>query len=62
MSRGQWSHGQLYTSLIFTTNGVGDKEVNHPKRLYNVDDMTNRAGQVTDYVDLDVRTNDIHKE
>jgi hypothetical protein len=33
-----------------------------PKRLYNVDNTMNRAGQVTHYVDLDVHTNNIHKE
>jgi hypothetical protein len=42
--------------------GLGTRKLTNPKRLYNVDDTTNRAGQVTDYVDLDVRTNSIHKE
>src|SRR5580693_9225583 len=42
--------------------GLGTRKLANPKRLYNVDDTTNRAGQVTDYVDLDVRTNNIHKE
>jgi hypothetical protein len=42
--------------------GLGTRKLTNPKRLYNVDDTTNRAGQVTDYVDLDVRTNNIHKE
>jgi hypothetical protein len=42
--------------------GLGTRKLATPKRLYNVDNTTNRAGQVTDYVDLDVRTNDIHKE
>jgi hypothetical protein len=41
---------------------LGTRKLTNPKRLYNVDDTTNRAGQVTDYVDLDVRTNNIHKE
>jgi hypothetical protein len=42
--------------------GLGTRKLATPKRLYNVDDTTNQAGQVTDYVDLNVRTNDIHKE
>jgi hypothetical protein len=42
--------------------GLGMRKLTTPKRLYNVDDTTNRAGQVTDYVDLDVHTNNIHKE
>jgi hypothetical protein len=42
--------------------GLGTRKLTNPKRLYNVDDTTNRAGQVMDYVDLDVRTNNIHKE
>jgi hypothetical protein len=42
--------------------GLGTRKLTNPKRLYNVDNTTNRAGQVTDYVDLDVRTNNIHKE
>jgi hypothetical protein len=42
--------------------GLETRKLTTPKRLYNVDDTTNRAGQVTDYVDLDVRTNNIHKE
>jgi hypothetical protein len=42
--------------------GLGTRKLTTPKHLYNVDDTTNRAGQVTDYVDLDVRTNNIHKE
>jgi hypothetical protein len=62
MSRGQWSHGQLHTSPIPTMDGVRNKETRHPKQLYNIDDTTNRAGQVTHYVDLNVHTNNIHKE
>jgi hypothetical protein len=42
--------------------GLGTRKLTTPKRLYNVDDTTNRMGQVTHYVDLDVRTNNIHKE
>jgi hypothetical protein len=42
--------------------GLGTRKLTTPKRLYNINDTTNRAGQVTDYVDLDVRTNNIHKE
>jgi hypothetical protein len=42
--------------------GLGTRKLITPKRLYNVDDTTNQVGQVTHYVDLDVRTNNIHKE
>jgi hypothetical protein len=41
---------------------LGTRKLATPKHLYNVDNTTNRAGQVTDYVDLNVRTNNIHKE
>ena len=42
--------------------GLGTKELATPKRLFNVDDMTNRAGMITHYIDLDIYTNGIHKE
>jgi hypothetical protein len=31
MSRGQWSHGQLHTSTVLMTNGVGDEEIGYPQ-------------------------------
>jgi hypothetical protein len=42
--------------------GLGMRKLATPKRLYNVNDTTNRVGQVTHYVDLNVRTNNILKE
>jgi hypothetical protein len=42
--------------------GLGTRKLAIPKQLYNVDNTTNRVGQVTHYVDLDIRTNNIHKE
>ena len=42
--------------------GLGTRELATPKRLFNVDDTTNRAGMITHYIDLDVYTNGIHKE
>jgi hypothetical protein len=42
--------------------GLGTRKLTTPKQLYNVDDTTNPVGQVTHYVDLNVCTNNIHKE
>jgi hypothetical protein len=42
--------------------GLGTRKLATPKQLYNIDDTTNQAGQVTHYVDLNVHTNNIHKE
>jgi hypothetical protein len=42
--------------------GLGTRKLATPKRLYNIDDTTNDTGQVTHYMDLDVCTNNIHKE
>jgi len=35
---------------------LGMRELPHPKKLYNIDDTTNKAGNVTHYVDLVVET------
>ena len=42
--------------------GLGTRRLPTPKKLYNVDDTTNKEGMITHYVDLDVYTNGIHKE
>ena len=42
--------------------GLGTKELATPKKLFNVNDTTNRAGMITHYIDLDIYTNGIHKE
>ena len=41
---------------------LGTKKLEQPKWLFNVDDTENKSGNVTHYVDLDVRTNNIHKQ
>ena len=42
--------------------GLGTRRLPTPKKLYNVDNTTNKEGMITHYVDLDVYTNKIHKE
>ena len=42
--------------------GLGTHCLPTPKKLYNVDDTTNKEGMITHYMDLDVYTNKIHKE
>ena len=42
--------------------GPGTRRLPTPKKLYNVDDTTNKEGMIMHYVDLDVYTNGIHKE
>ena len=42
--------------------GLGTQQLPTPKKLYNMDDTTNKEGMITHYVDLDVYTNKIHKE
>ena len=42
--------------------GLGMQRLPTLKKLYNVNDTTNREGMITHYVDLDVYTNKIHKE
>ena len=41
---------------------LGTWELARPKRLYNIDDTTNKAGNVTHYVDLLVETTGRRKE
>ena len=42
--------------------GLGTRRLPTPKKLYNVDNTTNKEGMITHYVDLDVYMNKIHKE
>ena len=41
---------------------LGMRELTRPKKLYNIDDTTNKAGNVTHYVDLMVETAGQRKE
>ena len=41
---------------------LGTWELTRPKKLYNIDDTTNKAGNMTHYVDLMVETNGKEKE
>ena len=41
---------------------LGTRELARPKKLYNIDDTTNKAGNVTHYVDLMVETAGKRKE
>jgi hypothetical protein len=42
--------------------GMGTRQLEKPKRIFNIDNTNNRAGQITHYLDLDVQTNGIYKE
>jgi hypothetical protein len=42
--------------------GLGMKELPNPKKIFNIDNTTNKAGMITHYLDLDVVTKGIHKE
>ena len=42
--------------------GLGMTELDSPRKIFNIDDTENKSGSVTHYLDLDVRTKDIHKE
>ena len=41
---------------------LGTRELTRPKKLYNIDDTTNKAGNITHYVDLLVETAGERKE
>ena len=41
---------------------LGTQELARPKKLYNINDTTNKAGNVTHYVDLMVETAGQKKE
>jgi hypothetical protein len=42
--------------------GLGLQELPNPKRIFNIDNTTNKSGMITHYLDLDICTNGIHKE
>ena len=42
--------------------GLGMKKLDNPRKIFNIDDTENKSGSITHYLDLDVRTKDIHKE
>jgi hypothetical protein len=42
--------------------GLGMKLLPNPKKIFNIDNMTNKSGMITHYLDLDVVTKGIHKE
>jgi hypothetical protein len=41
---------------------IGQRELDKPKNIYNIDDTTNRAGQITHYLNLVVTTGGKTKE
>jgi hypothetical protein len=42
--------------------GLGSRELANPKKIYNIDETTNKAGMITHYLNLNVVTKGIHKE
>jgi hypothetical protein len=42
--------------------GLGLRELPNPKKIFNIDNTTNKSGMITHFLDLDVCTNGIHKE
>ena len=42
--------------------GLGRKELDKPKNIYNIDDTTNKAGQITHYLTLAITTGGTTKE
>jgi hypothetical protein len=42
--------------------GLGMKALPNPKKIFNIDNTTNKAGMITHYLDLNVVTKGIHKE
>jgi hypothetical protein len=42
--------------------GLGLQELPTPKKIFNIDNTTNKSGKITHYLDLDVYTKGIHKE
>jgi predicted aspartyl protease len=42
--------------------GIGQRELDKPKNIYNIDDTTNKAGQITHYLNLTVTTGGKSKE
>jgi hypothetical protein len=42
--------------------GLGMKELPTPRKIFNIDNMTNKSGKIMHYLDLDIYTKGIHKE
>jgi hypothetical protein len=42
--------------------GLGLQKLPTPKKIFNIDNTTNKSGMITHFLDLDVCTNGIHKE
>jgi hypothetical protein len=42
--------------------GLGLQKLPTPKKIFNIDNTTNKSGMITHFLDLDVCTNRIHKE
>jgi hypothetical protein len=42
--------------------GLGTKILPNPKKIFNIDNTTNKSGMITHYLDLNVVTKGIHKE
>jgi hypothetical protein len=48
---------------VFTTKmKLGMKELPTPRKIFNIDNTTNKSGKIMHYLDLDVCTKGIHKE
>ena len=42
--------------------GLGLQELPKPRKIFNIDNTTNKAGSITHFLDLDVQTKGIHKQ
>jgi hypothetical protein len=42
--------------------GLGLQKLQTPKKIFNIDNTTNKSGMITHYLDLDICTNKIHKQ
>jgi hypothetical protein len=42
--------------------GLRMKELSTPRKIFNIDNTTNKSGKITHYLDLDICTKGIHKE
>jgi hypothetical protein len=52
-----------FMHLLFTKRmRLGLQELPTLKKIFNIDNTTNKSGMITHYLDLDVCTNGIHKE
>jgi hypothetical protein len=47
---------------LLTRWGWGYEKLPTSKKIYNIDNTTNKSGEITHYLDLDVFTKGIHKE